>query len=201
MKSELQAIDYNGGQIYGILPPNIKEGEEVFYKNGDSYHWAVYNKSYDKYDWCIKVIAQSPNLSLEGIPYVEIESNPLDRRVPTFNVMNYKADKIADSTIHVQLFEDEQDAKDWIGDKSHLGIEYGEWMVSSSAKKYTEEDVRKAIFKAAIYGFSFKKGTLTGLAMDLNEGVAYDITQSLQPKVVSIEVETTLKVKKVNYEK
>lgn len=64
---------------------------------------------------------------------------------------------------------------------------------AASAKKYTEEDLRRAIYKAAEVGFNFTKGTIGGLNWDLAEGKAYEIIRSLNPLPIAVEVEIDYK--------
>lgn len=59
----------------------------------------------------------------------------------------------------------------------------------AASKKYTEEDIRKAIVRGASFGFEFVKGTKTGLAMELAEGKVYEIIQSINPVPKEIELE------------
>lgn len=105
----------------------------------------------------LKVVAQSLNLSLEGIPYVEIEEDVESKAKAIIIAMGYKWEDTESSARAVARF------------------------VAASAKKYTEEDVRKLYL-----------GTLQNVGTSVKQcdmPTWEQVLQSLQPKVVSIEVE------------
>lgn len=68
----LHAIDYNGGQIWVDRESHIKQGE-LYYDSGSENIIETANKDMERAYYQAKVLAQSPNLSLPNIPYVEIE--------------------------------------------------------------------------------------------------------------------------------
>lgn len=80
-------------------------------------------------------------------------------------------------------------------DRVHSSTPVGQYEISAFLKgykaakgKYTEEDMIRAILRGAAFGMQ-EKGTLTGLAMTLKEGKAYEILQSLNPLPKQVEVE------------
>lgn len=109
--------------------------------------------------WCIKIVAQSPELSIEGVPYVELEEEYLC--------------KLNTALTYWKTFSGEK----------QTGIAYGiglaiEFYKAAQAKKYTEEDLRKALEKAKVWKYHG------------NETTVDEIIQSIRPKIESIELET-----------
>lgn len=162
----LHAIDYNGGQIWVHKQVKLISGD-TFYnpelKMLDRYlHGTLYQ-------WGDKLIAQSPNLSLPNIPYVEVEEDYfLSKIQPDFDTKESYQHGFHDA---IQVVKDHY-----------------------SAKKYTEEDLEKAIDMARQGVFTKISDGQTDKEWDYTET---EIIQCLQPKVVSIEVE--MEVGEVHY--
>jgi hypothetical protein len=156
---EYKAIDYNGGQIYVDKKAEIKAEDIVYQINLGEVMTSV-NQIHD----CWKVVAQSPNLSLEGIPYVEIEEDVVEIARKMGIIFQNEREEL--------LFK--------IAYKAALAwfkIGYK----AASAKKYTHEDILAAYNAGNMYA----KGTVA----QAQEYRLDTFLKSLQPKVVSIEVE------------
>ena len=161
-------IPYNGGTIWVDKKGEIKQGDTVyrFYQDGDSHIGeslpASDNLKRLKDDRVWKVIAQSINLSIPNIPYVEIEE---DESVAIRDEADAYCNQF-DTSENEELLN-----------YYHVHDAFLEGYKAASAKKLSEEDLRKA-FEAGRQCEIFNKS--------LNED---DYIQSLQPKVVSIEIE------------
>lgn len=159
---KLIPIDYQGGQIWVDKENGIKAGD-TYYSTDYNYikicievdnefvqNALFYEKGCTVFDYskdCFKVVAQSTNLSLPNIPYVEIEE--IKSPYTEFPVPNQY----------------------WL-----------EGYKAASAKKYTEEDMKKLYI-----------GTVQNVGTSIKQcdmPTWEQVLQSLQPKVVSIEIET-----------
>lgn len=196
----LHPIPYKEGILWVDKEKSVNKGLRWWVNGEDGIGRISNDLSYLYYG--NPVLAQSPNLSFPNIPYIEIEEDA-DEIADKFleNVFNCKRD----------LFQ----AKEWRWFKKIY------W--AASAKKYTEEDLFKAI-GVAIGLFSPKYACF-------EQGWKETVLKSLQPKPVSVEIEinkncceqmwqccectngpivnllsyikdgkTFLKVKKINYE-
>lgn len=165
----LYRIDYQGGEIWVDKDAQIEEGwKGCAYK--DDVKGKVFEHFYTTNPWykdAMKIVAQSTNLSLPNIPYVEIEED-----------VQELSKKYINNTL-----------KDSESDDYFLGRMkgYEDGYKNTVAKKYTEEDLRKALLEYAKW--------ITGGVPSLRfastpEEAMSKIIQSINPKPVSIEVET-----------
>ena len=161
----LYAIDYNGGQIWVDQGRIAIKGEKFYFlgtvidRNDDNAK-AVQTKD------CHPIIAQSLNLFLPNIPYVEIDED---------------IEQIALAVNRSRKFPA----------RGGLEDEFVEGYKAASAKKYTENDLRKA------FGAGVKLGNeeVQEVIGRINQFTALgedEYIQSLNPKPVSIEVEATI---------
>lgn len=137
----LHAIDYNGGQIWVDKKAKVSLKDTVFivdsvgivdYITKSGLIILRFEKSFftETYDGAIKIVAQSPNLSLPNIPYVEIEED--DSLEAYFIEHGYK--------------EDERRIPSFI--RVAKNSQWTKGYKAASANKYKEEDLRKAIYMA-----------------------------------------------------
>lgn len=204
MTQELYEIDYNGGKVYISNIDTITWGEYIY--NTITEEVVEAND-----EWCgdtdpewKRIAGQSPNLSLEGIPYVEIGEESV--------VLKAREDWKKSKAIMEKMGETTT-----LGQEAFFvsGYSFG-YKAASANKFYTEEDLEK----------SYNEGCIDGTR---GKGLSLEFIQSLKPKVKSIEVEmmcsmtsknedgyeyipvtyakelngkmeTFLKIKKVNYE-
>lgn len=185
----LHAVHYNGGQIWidkNTLPTKIEKG--IFGVNGKSEfnidnpkHIALLVSFYGKHI----IYAQSTNLSLPNILYVEIEEDGKDWSLDSakdfaLTFIKGTAKKYPKGG-HVTT--------DLIKHVLIAGVECGyKYGTKASAKKYTEGGVRRAFFSKPFIGFK-RIVAADGDYKKAEENVFQEFIQSLQPKVVSIEVE------------
>ena len=182
MDNILHAIDYNGGQIFVDKekhPTTIGELSFAHQFNivstikelvGNSVRDIIleempHNGTLDR-GQLYKVVAKSPNLSLEGIPYVEIEE---------------------DVESIVREYTDKAKLNGW--EQSGFRIGYK----AASAKKYNADDLRNAFKAGELLGSQNMQevvGRITQItAMDEDEYI-----NSIHPKVVSIGVDAKPKL-------
>lgn len=166
-----QAIDYQGGQIYVDKTVLMGLGYVVIEnKRGEAYpfEYEVKNlRSSDRTSEGYKIVAQSPNLSIEGIPYVEIEEEDVEQLA------------LKEYPYRLNFTGDRDGNEEW----------RRVWVKGykvASAKKYTEEDLRLHATRFA-HLCRLKGATTNNDTVNLFDT---EYLQSLQPKVVSIEVET-----------
>lgn len=157
----LHRIDYNGGEIWvdkdTRIPNNYKGWcwqphwcKPVMVEPSDGYNLEVAYAQEDQREFGGGIIkAQSPNLSLPNIPYVEIEEDIEQLAIEFSQTKDKHPNDLIEGFI--------------AGYKA------------ASAKKYTLDDIHKAV----------------DLARKEPRIMMGDIVESLQPKVVSINVGTT----------
>jgi hypothetical protein len=157
----LKVLDYQQGKIL------VDDKKVDFYdtKSGDLIYDEVEGVTKDRNcihrRACYKIIAQTPNLNIEGIPFIELEEDVDEKIIPVFEWLLNKSE-----------FNEEQ--------KEFIQYALTQCYKAAQPKKYTEDDLRKAI----------------GLATSLIQGVdviafTYPtevIIKLLQPKIVSVEV-------------
>ncbi len=173
---KLTSIPYNGGTIWVDKKGEIKQGDTVyrFYQDGTSHIGeslpASDNLKRLKDDRVWKVIAQSTNLSILNIPYVEIEEDVPEE---AYILANKSID--GGKQLHKSIIgNDRSKAVDFAFDRFLEGYK------AALAKKYTEQDLRNTIIDAI---GKWDDGKQTA------GEVANSIIQSLQPKIKSIEIE------------
>lgn len=165
----LHRIEYNGGEVWVDLTAKRIIGS--YYTGQGFAGMSVFKWSESQFksfpDHKGVVVAQSTNLSLPNIPYVEIEENVKE--------------------LAEQWFE-----KDFLNRNyfyvNHEELQKGfiQGYKAASAKKYTEEDLRKVMLEYA----KWVTGGVPSLRFaSTQEEAMSKIIQSLKPKVVSIEVE------------
>ena len=176
----LHKIDYNGGQIWvdkeapieaGITPCFNEvvpwyAGYTVTISLSRQFPYSPDGKT-NLFEGIHKLVAQStnqsPNLSLEGIPYVEIEED----------IENV-----------VKQYTDAAKLNGW--EQSGFRIGYK----AASAKKYTEEDLRKAFQAGRQREQGLHKSRSFSSGRTEDEYIQY--IQSVNRKVVSVEIETRM---------
>ena len=173
---KLEPIEYNGGVIWvdkEVVPRGIYYNSE----NGKIVPLVEeWRKEFgDKY---LHIVAQSPNLSIPNIPYVELEEENVEDKAYLV-MMNYLTDGNPEGDFkHSTIGAD--DNKNW-------------WIAgykAASAKKWSDEDIEKAIQ----FGIDItcKHTTPThGTNFDKVEDDKNNYIVSLQPKIKSIEIEMT----------
>jgi hypothetical protein len=167
----LKCIDYQQGKILVDEQAEIKEGDWVWYHHPkqdldmssvhkvinpnhslhEPSHRVHFDTGFGVIEGCLKIIAQTSNLNLKGVPFIELEED-VER-----------------------LFEEHGISKQ--DERSKLLFLKG--YKAAQPKKYTEDDLRKAIAEARMSGQGLSKLTDN------------EIIKSLQPKIESVEVETT----------
>lgn len=152
----LTPIKYQEGTIWVDKEANVYGGDTVY--DWEQKFISVVFSNYTTTDFEWKVVAQSPNLSIEEVPYVEVEE---DVEVDS---------KFVNSIIKFLRYYEDKDLA-----KRCLEAGYRKGYKAASAKKYTEGDLLKAI----------------DMAWDNSDDTKnrYDILQSLQPQIKSIEIE------------
>ena len=169
---EFHAIDYNGGQVYVDKEVPITKGTLFYHPD-----WGVTvaeDKVINTKDISHKITGQSPNLSIPNIPYVEIEED----------------DETIYSLARTHVHSEYPNLK---GGESAAMIDcFIEGYKASSAKKYSEEDLSGYIDWCSNKGYSYDRSFgwyhSNGHRPNNSELLRLYL-QSLQPKVVSIEVE------------
>lgn len=124
------------------------------------------------------IVAQSTNLSISNLPYIEIE----DREESWIKIDSKAGDILKD----IMKKEDSNSVLYTISPKVLRKLIVAGYEVAS-AKKYTEEDLRKSLGKMYIACTENKD---IHIAKETTK-VTNQIIQSLQSKVESIEIETT----------
>lgn len=169
----LHRIDYNGGDIWVNKEAKIELGDWVFelqpkdnigdvhFINGE---YVIAN------DIQYKIVAQSPNLSLPNIPYVEIEEDVEQLAIKASNKIVISKNGQPDKTL----------VSHWLNGYK-----------AASAKKWTDEDLRKA-FEAGAELDEFSEPAAGDMCPKWKD--FYEYLESLQPKPVNIEIETTCSV-------
>ena len=156
---KLEPIEYNGGVIWVNTTkfPTMKKGQSYWRTIHSIVNVCIDDKQYFEDDY--PIVAQSPNLSIPNIPYVEVEED---------------VEHLAKQFITDEWAKDDEPIK--------FGIQVGfiEGYKAASTKKWSDEDIRKAI----------RQG-------EINEGCTAcrktddEFLQSLQPKIKNIEIEMT----------
>lgn len=163
MNETLIPIDYNGGEVWISNDDTIWMDDLIYNQNTGELTEANDEWTGETHTIWKKVVAQSINLKepLPNIPYVQIEENIY------------------------QMSEDDANNWNWIDDPEDAakenwknGWRYG--YKKASSKKYTEEDMKNCWFKAMR---TFKDNQILSTQQFNN------FIQSLQPKVISIEIE------------
>lgn len=139
-----------------------QKGKQGFNYDSESKELRTLNFDVSR-DSHFKIIAQSPNLSLPNIPYIEIEEDVNDLAYQYYTSSQYHD----------------------IGSGYHWSNGYK----AASAKKYTEENLRKAL--QVLSDSSYIQESSEHYTMDsVRFSKTFDeIIQSLQPKPVSVEIE------------
>jgi hypothetical protein len=197
---KLKAIPYQSGYIFVDENAEIKEGDYVWYHHPkqdfdmasihkvinpnyslhEPSHRVHFDTGFGVIEGCKKIIAQTPNLNLEGIPFIELEEDCSLEKAKQF------AEKYFDS-LHAEYPKGGLVSIKELISVLLVGVECGyKFGTKAQPKQYTEEQVRFAI-KAA-----------KGLVVPLQNKSADDIVRSLQPKIESIEVETEWKGNSTN---
>jgi hypothetical protein len=190
MNNILEPIHYNGGVIW--VDNNPVKGDTCYLTMDFHERIEVWN-GIESWDSCKKVVAQSPNLSIHNIPYVEVEEDDWS---------DYKQKDFSKFWLHEN---DKQQCT-----TSYAQKIYNKGYKAASAKKYTEEDIEKAF----IAGRSFQQGEESEYyGGGENEYPNFKtFIQSLQPKIKKITifadnngnpiiVNGFVKVKNIEYEK
>ena len=210
----IEPIPYNGGKIYVDKEPLI--GDLAYHKfQPHLFHITEANIKI-AHD-CKKVIAQSPNLSIEGIPYVEVEEDVESAVNNHFKNYWVKEDG-------AELKGGEISPEMMTSYLCEVSAFIAGYKAASAKGRYTDEDIRKAWNESqkSIRFNAYRDGS------EFNS--VDDFIQSLQPKIKSIDIEmedrsdyegeelweimpnlhpityqkdgkTFLKVKKINYDK
>ncbi len=175
---KLKAIPYQQGTLFvdeqaEISNKHTTDGVKVYSPKAILDSDAVHLKTK------IKTIIAQHNLNLDGIPYVELEEDNEQKLIKT--AMNK-----------------------WVGNLSKIGLspeaidkiteEYSFYYLSgykaAQSKKYTEEQVKKAIELAKV----MEDIDVQGLTLTVHKFDSDQIIQSLQPKIESVEVDYKLSV-------
>ena len=164
MNKQIEPIEYNGEIIWvdTSIDPNFAKDDELFF----SISLAEYNNLKhisQESDGLYKIVAQSPNLSIPNIPYVEVEED---------NNQSF-IDSVWLNTANPNNF-------------SHNSFEFAaKAIIATSTKKYSEEDLR---FHATRFAHLCRlHGAVTN--NDTINLFDKEYIQSLQPKIKSIEIE------------
>jgi hypothetical protein len=157
----LKCIDYQQGKILVDEQAEIKKGDLILVNNEILTAGGLADTYGDDHS---KIIAQTPNLNLEGIPYVELEDD--------VEKLMYDAIQKARGNDFKTFYE--------------LAVKNCSEVYKAQPKKYTEDDLRKAIAEARMSGQGLSKLTDN------------EIIKSLQPKIESVEIETTISLYKGN---
>lgn len=163
----LHRIDYKDGDIWVDKETTIQDNDLCHLQM--DMHEEISKRSNLSWDSKYKIVAQSPNLSLPNIPYVEIEED-----------FKLTADQIINNHLNL-VGPDKFDVYSNRNAVREAMIMYAAQEVkAASAKKYTEEGVRKA----------FQAGHNKGNSSFPEDFYTEDeFIQSLRPKIKSIEIE------------
>lgn len=160
---ELTKIDYNGGVIWVDKEAECPIGHELYLERGGLYYAPTIIINYGRYQNSgdgFKVVAQSPNLSIPNIPYVEVEEDVeqlAENRFPSDTSERFSSVKF-----------------------NELRIGFIEGYKAASAKKWSDKELKECM---SMMWFR-------GIKRDGNFDTHYnEIIQSLQPKIKSIEIE------------
>jgi len=187
----LKCIDYQQGKILVDEQAEIKEGDWVWYHHPkqdldmssvhkvinpnhslhEPSHRVHFDTGFGVIEGCLKIIAQTSNLNIEGIPVVEVEEGV--EKLSNNHFKDYW--KKEDGT---EMKGDEISAEQMAGYLCEVSAFIAGYK-AAQPKKYTEDDLRKAIAEARMSGQGLSKLTDN------------EIIKSLQPKIESVEVETT----------
>jgi hypothetical protein len=123
---KLEPIEYNGGIIWVDKTKEVFGGDICFDWEQEYVHKIKSNSTRTEFDWLI--VAQSPNLSIPNITYVEVEVEDWsdDRQKDFSKFWLHEDDKQQCTTSYAQKI-------------------YNRGYKAASAKKYNEEDLKRVI--------------------------------------------------------
>ena len=136
---KLTRIKYQEGWLYVVDGKEIKDGDSILYRRDEPNFWkpVQIKTEVPTLDvWWYKAVAQSPNLSIPNIPYVEMEED-----------IEQLARKLAED----EYLPYQDMGKGRVDLNTGLKREgYVTGYRAASAKKWSDEDMRKAIRQGEI---------------------------------------------------